>query len=626
MIRLIFLLLFFSMSAMAQFSGPQMQQFVIKNLLNNGGFEGGLANWFYDATGAITTTAANVSSGNAAMSWDSASAGTIVNPNPVITVPAGLYGHNGVASCNIKCSSGTCTHKLKVFDGSGEIASQSITSSLTYARTTVNFVFPSSGTVYPQISATASDEPLIYIDDCYVSEATNISNVSQASIVGSAYYPPTASCSVTRTNTSLGSFGTTANCTGPTIESNIGPGTILTTDANTPTVLTVNNLPSGQYLVQVTFYVGINTSTQTAQFQITDGTTPSVATAIDILTTANPMVTTFGYFNYSNSGNRTFELYSASTANTLTLSADANNRAVRWIVYRWPSEVQISYTPEKLANSWSGFHSNDCSWSRTNTSLGDPTADASCTFTESVNNNFGSVTSYLSGSDKLPGIVFTPSRAGTYMACANFGFTGGSTGASIGVEMSDTVPTVIAYQNHSVLVASNAQGETLCGLYRATTTSSKTIRLRTQSSTSTAVISQNSSNGHAVDWTIIQVDQSFPMPLIANAVVTNNSGVTKELYAVLNCDAGSSITSQSGTTAEGVATIGNISSGVCTGTFAGMWSGTPVCNADAKGSTLDSNARIDATSSTAFSLYCITPSTGAAAASCDVGVFCTGPK
>lgn len=625
--RFIFCLLFFPFLVFAQFSQQEMQQFVIKNILPNNGFETNLAGWVGDSGLTLETTASNISSGNAAASFDSTTANHQVYRASNITIPAGLYGHNGVFSCNLKCASGACTHVLEVNDSGGTLVSQSITSSLTYARTSANFIFPSSGTINVAIRAIASNEPQLFFDDCYVSEANNISSVSQSSVVGSAYYPPTAGCDVARTNSLLGAFDTDTDCPGPTIEANVGPGTIATTDANTPTVLTANNLPSGQYIAQVTFYVGINTSTQTGQFQITDGTTPSVATAIDILTTANPMVTVFGYFSYSDPGNRTFELFAASGANTLTLDATSSNRAVRWILYRYPSTQDTVFTADKLANSWSGFHGNDCSWSRTNTALGDPTADASCSFTESVNSNFGTVTSYLSGSDKLPGIVFTPSRSSIYMACANFGFTGGSTGASIGVEISDTDPTTIAYQNHSVLVAGNSQGETLCGLYRATTITPKTIRLRTQSSTSTAIISQNSTKGHSVDWTIFQVDQSFPMPLIANSVTTNSSGVESLQRATITNSGTPAVSSQSGSWISSITdnSTGNMTLNIDSGIFSSVPS--CVCSGQNSAAVDEIICMIDkqtTPSTTAIRLY--TQNDAGSAQDSDLNVLCIGPK
>ena len=145
----------------------------------------------------------------------------------------------------------------------------------------VNFIFSFLCTVRIRITSNA-DEPLIAIDDCYVgpAEGFNVRSVSQAQFIGNAYFATTANCLFGATSTSLVIL-TDADCPGPTVESNPGPGTIQTTDVDAATV-TVNNLPPGRYEVIFTGSSAVTTLASVANdgswMWQCPGTTPSTAT------------------------------------------------------------------------------------------------------------------------------------------------------------------------------------------------------------------------------------------------------------------------------------------------------------------------------------------------------------
>jgi hypothetical protein len=149
------------------------------NALPNPGFEG-TTGWTASggATTAINTTA--VGTGVSGYEWDSNSASQTLT-GTAITIPSEWYGQNGAVSCAFKVPSGTATHTIGFWDGSTLLHSKTVTSSSTWLRSTDNFPFPTSGTITVRITGIASNEPDLYIDDCYVglAEKFNVGVVSQ---------------------------------------------------------------------------------------------------------------------------------------------------------------------------------------------------------------------------------------------------------------------------------------------------------------------------------------------------------------------------------------------------------------------------------------------------------------
>jgi len=214
-------------------------------LLTNPGFEFGTTGWTASG-GTFTTTTSTKAAGAKAGSWDSNSAGQTLTSTSV-AIPDGLKGRNGVLSCVFKADSGTATHTLTANDGTNDLATaQTITSSTSlFQRTSVNFIFPTSGNIKAKMTSVASDEPKIYFDSCYfdLAEGYNISQVSQATVVASARWAATTSCDWSTTSTSFSNFGADSDCPSPTVEGN----------ASAPSTkipgLTFATLPEGDYYI-----------------------------------------------------------------------------------------------------------------------------------------------------------------------------------------------------------------------------------------------------------------------------------------------------------------------------------------------------------------------------------------
>lgn len=155
------------------------QNFPFENILVNPGFENGSYGWTASGGATKVANATAKAQGSFGYDWDSNSAAQTLLSNS-ITIPAYLYGRDGVVYCSIKTPSGTATHTMTVNDGTSDIiTAQTITSSTSFARTAINFVFPTSGTIRLKFASVASNEPEIYIDTCYLGEVNNVGQYSQ---------------------------------------------------------------------------------------------------------------------------------------------------------------------------------------------------------------------------------------------------------------------------------------------------------------------------------------------------------------------------------------------------------------------------------------------------------------
>lgn len=621
--RKLILLLLTSMFAHASLNDVDRSELAFKNILKNPGFESGRTLW--TASGgsfATATSGSNLLTGRVSATWDSSSASQTLT-STAITIPKGLYGRNGLAQCKVMTPSGSATHTISAFDGTNTLSSATIVSSTTPTVASVNFVFPASGSLSIRLTSVASDEPSITIDDCYLGDASNISSVSQAQFIGSAYFATTAACTFTRTNTALGALSD-SDCPGPTVEANPGPGVIQTTDADAPKV-SVNSLPPGVYEVGFEGDSVIGTSAQLAAIAINDGTNTFGQTAASNLTTASSHFSVKAFFTYTTTANHTFELYASSAANAFNIDLTASNQRLFFYIKKFPNQQETTYSADKLANSWSGYHDGNCTWTTTSNTLTDPGIDASCTFTETTNANFGTVITYSSGGigNTLPGIVFTPTRTGRYFIIAETSILDNVASAPE-ARLSDTNGTMIDWE--AAGTATTRIPITLHGIYNATTTASTTIRIEiNEPGAGTTSLSSFSSNAHSVSWTIFQIDQGLPSPIIQNSVTNSAAAPSRIEVANINCDAGSAITSQQG---SWVSSVGNVSGGACAITLlSGIFSGTPYCvvSPNAAFASLGLITSIAASSSTALSVDC-EDDASTACTSYDVNLMCVGPR
>lgn len=244
------------------------------NLVADSGFENSSGATNSGGTMSYTTTAANVAFGAAALQWTpaaSTAAGQYVGSS-AITIPPGVYGRNGAASILYRgdASSTNGTLYLQAVDGSGNVLAQTqLVTQTAFARATVNFIFPSTGTVAWRIktTATSSASPTaLYFDSAFVGPADelNISQVAQAQLLGTISITGCASGWSTTSGT-FADFATQTGCSYATTGSALAP------TSNIPGIRFAS-LPPGEYKLEYEGGAVANTSGQTAWFQFYDGT------------------------------------------------------------------------------------------------------------------------------------------------------------------------------------------------------------------------------------------------------------------------------------------------------------------------------------------------------------------
>jgi hypothetical protein len=233
----------------------------------------------------------------------------------------------------------------------------------------------------------------IYIDESFVGITDLAADVDASKIAGEAYFAGTASCNWTRASTTIGAFGAVAACPGPTIAHQY-LGAWQTTDSDLPRV-TVNNLPAGIYKAKFLIRSTLNISGGSG-FSINDGTT-----------TCEPQYSKTGglggytfsgvecTFRYTSSGNRVFELYAGSTANTITVSNDTNTApriSTKFILEYFGSSSVYAATANqnnvdvfsaKINNAGDAVSEENIDWLPATCADADP-GESTCTFNSGI--------------------------------------------------------------------------------------------------------------------------------------------------------------------------------------------------------------------------------------------------
>lgn len=592
-----------------------------QNLITNNSWENDTTNW--TASGGsyarVTTAAHIVPPGVGSASWDaSASAQTLTANTVTITANDGLSGRNGVMSCSVKTAATDL--KMQAYDGTNVLSANATTdvvpsSSAGFVRYSVNFIFPSSGTITGRFYA-QSDSAIAYIDDCYLglADGLNISNVSQAEMYGRIVVSGcTAGPAWVRSNTAYGSFGTSANCSYSASGNASAPST------NLPAIKFASLPPGNYYFVaRSNFNKSVTTTNSSIAYEFHDGTTGfgenafSHSSASGAVISANSIN---GFKEYTTAqSNITFEIYGKTSNTASTTEAtigDGNGTSNPSItndleieVYRFPLASQTSYKPDQVA--WYV----DANISGANFDLG--TSDQA-SYVEMTNasmtltNNSGGATAQIacaSGTastgttcsvNESNGIAFSIPKAGVYEACTNASHyidTGVSGAAGVTFQIVETTNTSSAVvqegkdrpetRNENSAFAPMTFPVKVCGLFTFSSAGQKTLRLEyeqdvTATLTSNLVLADGAaaSGQRDIHWTVRPWLNNEPAPLLVNSVLSNSSGIERIERATLTNSGSCAVSSQSG---SWIASVSDPGAGQCTINFtAGLWSAAPTC-------------------------------------------------
>lgn len=588
------------------------------NVLSNPGFEDGASINWTNSGGTYTevTSGSNLLFGEKSVTFDASATGQYVQSD-LYDIPVGLQGTNCEASIYYK--GGDTNLKLEALDGSSNVlATRTFESAATYSRKFgVTFVCPTSGQVRLRVSSTA-DAALVALDSMHLGQFTTF-DVSQAVLVGDLIYPYTAACTWNLTSASYTDFGVDTDCPAPTIYNN-PLGIISSVDDNLPQV-TLTNAAPGYYVIYVDGGAStLGSASNYVGLRLSDGSTTSGQHEFYINSTDIFPFSLVGVFSYQTAGTRTFKLQGYKNgATTLGIHSDTGWSGPRFVIKRFPLASEAAFRPDTIASSWTGYHGQDCLWSRTNTSPGDPATDATCTFTERTNTNFGTVTSAVSG-DKLPGYVFTPNISGKFFACYQASIAGSTDNAAMYLRfVADSF--IIAESETKVLVVNREILVTACGIFEAVAGTAKTVKLQFGSSLGSVTLNNSGTSQATIEWSIYPITQQIPAPLIVNSVVSPSSGVERIVRARFTNTGSCAVADQSGTWISSVSDPGT---GQCQINIAsGTFSSAPQCG----GTLIQVNGELVTYNAfTSNTLYFQTNNSSGTATDSGFQIVCMGPK
>jgi len=632
-ISIILSLTFWPLLVVAQLTSQQSQFVTPENILDNPGFQNGKTKWSV-STGSWSVAGSGLDN---YASWD-AGASTETFCSDLKAVPDRLKGKSGAALLNVSVPSGTATHKIEVRDGSANVLAQdNIFSNDTAVNNIVNFIFPTSGTVRVCLVAQA-DEPAVRVYSGVIADAAflTVGQYAGAEFVGSLEWTTTTNCSWSTTSTSYSNFANDNDCDD---NARITRGVFTDSSSGLRPEFSVPQLPPGNYIVHIEAPIrceptSASTSAQ-CYMRLTDGTNNfGLRSLIQVggASSASLLITvprlTFSFEQTSGLGSTTFNLQGLVVAGGRALLRGDDAGGLRISMYRYPLAGTQVFRADTVAQSWEGYFDATCSWARTNTALGDPTADASCNLVETSNVNMGTVSAALSGGNKLPGVVFTAKSTGVYKVCSHTGNVVASVIGNINMALNVNGVNVVRSSDQSSGTTVFSNPNTMCHHLSATAGTQYTVKVVTGASSGTITVSGGDDPRSAI-FSIEALSVAKPAPLIENAVVSSYSGVTGVEYGTYTCAASSSLGYNPGGWMTGIT---NISSGLCTiSVRAGTFSQRPMCYVTNLG-TVTTQSRVvkmdSSSTATSLSIYHINQNgaTTAAAGDGTYDIFCIGPR
>ena len=535
-----------------------------QNLIRDPGWESGSTNQWTASSGTYAVSTSSPIRGKFSATWDSnASSQTL--QSSAFSIPTGYYGANGVASCRVVATSGTATHTIAAHDGTNPITSATITSVTTgSARTTVNFVFPSSGSIRIRFTSVASNEPEIKIDDCYLALADtfNVSQVNQSEIYGTFTYAQNASCFWNKTANNWNSFSAATCGTGTATGYALAPSSTLP-------AIRFSNLPPGRYEVSVnaTLRADFATTSTSCLYAISDGTTrKSVVQGYATSASGGPSFSLEANFDYTTvRSSITFEVLAnraAGGGNCYVLNNDFSDMTFNIVVKRFPTNSELAYRPEFTewfviaditgANPSLGVSSVSSYTEITDSGLtmtpvsGSQAAGIMCSSTNSAATPSTGATTCSAGSESV-GANFSIPFAGWYEICFDAGWRSQADASEV---MQTTFNVVETPTNAQTLtqecgprLGSTSGGNTTdsqvgtpgryCGQCNFSSAGTKGVRLMYEQLASGTPDSSElmADNGattgqRAIRVTVRPMRYSMSTPLLVNSVKTPYNGVT----------------------------------------------------------------------------------------------------
>lgn len=491
--------------------------------------------------------------------------------------------------------------EARILDGSSNVmASLALTAESSYRDfNNLNYPCDASGSRKVRIHNATGSTITGHLGKMYYGSATNIG-------IGNQDYGPTA-----YTPTFTG-FGTPSNveCTHARtnqmmrLACTFTGGTSTATEAriSLPNSLTTDNLTTVSIRA-----VGLYWRTLAAA-----GTTGSKGGSV--LVESNK-----GYITFSDratiSSTATAQLTKAN-GNVILDSTDIMSFQVDIPILQWKAS-QNAISPETTAQRWVG-HIAGTGWTTTSTTFADFAAGTSISV--STYSSYGLSCSAIAGS--LPGLTCTNAIPGsTYQVCNNAsGYASNS--VTIGIGLFDGSNNALTT---GIIADTSGSTKSLpmfqCGHITPTTTSFS-VKLRGYTVTSNTLTLDTAT--YPKGFSIVQITSGLNKPLLLGNVNTKESYVGGFDSSSVTCSGSSSVSG-----GALLSSVGNISSGNCTLTFAYPYTSAPRCWANynsSSSSVIQVNVGSSSTTGATLSCRSQSSSTTSNCTSVTADVFCIGPR
>lgn len=498
--------------------------FTYRNLIKNDGFEKGTRNWTASGgTFTVTTTAANIGDGSRAASWDSSAAGQTFCSD-LASMPNANKNRTLEAGFSLKCASGTCTHLVQTRDISDNVLS-SVAARFNGTDFQANYTeLGAFGTTARKLClvSVAANEPEVFIDESYMSNARNVGSVAQAQLVGTVKITG-CSTAFSGTSATFSNFSTVTGCSYATT------GVIEAPSSNLPAVR-LRNQPAGRYVFQYTGAVSAGSSSG-CSFRFTDGTNTTIEeNYVDSSTVAPYIPFLDGSVEISNGfSDSTFNLQYKRVAGSGSCLLEGRTSYPGVIkVYRYPLSSEIAVRPETQQN-----------WGSALLSLGSATSfsHSSSTWTDITNASYTGYTltgkATAIGSSRL-GVTLPSLPAGTYQVIARLAGSISSAEARCNVGIFDGTTRKVSQASVTGGPDYSWTGETYFGTFNYTSQADRSfyLQLSRAAGTGTCVVTvQNGAAGNQPEFeiTVYPISQSFPAPNLVGSVTSTSAGSVRAL-------------------------------------------------------------------------------------------------
>jgi len=451
-------------------------------------------------------------------------------------------------------------YKAEVFDGTSVVATTISLSNATTWTAIDPIVYPCGTTRKVRFTQkTAGTAPAVNVGNVSWGRATTIAQVSQAEIVGTAYWAAASSCDwAGATGTSYVDFTADTDCPTPTVTDGA------TAPATKIPQLDISNAKEGKYKISASAHLYTDSST-ICWFALTDESNSILAEAyINGAENSTATQEMGGTQAVASGASKSYKFRSRrqSGSGTCRIWNDTATKTggMNITVMRFPSQAQ---TATSIANSSWYIDANiggaNPSLGTSNVSSYTEITDSGLTLTQnsgsstvgipcaSGTTNTAGTTTCASANESI-GLTFDIPKAGSYRACASFGHyvaTAGSGTVQNAFELVETTAASSAIVQEGNGRASETYGTAsitvgypnhVCGIFKFSSSGTKTIRLAYEQSV-TATISSNiiladksSSIGQRdIHWEVVPITNQNPMPLIIGGVTTSSTSGTEIL-------------------------------------------------------------------------------------------------